>query len=196
VWNADVRCRAHARNTDARCTCVARKAVRGIDRHGSVFSRYPSHGRLRPHSSGSGRHHPAAPSIMQRHSALIQASSSPSRRTPSFNGSDPPSGAPSINPIRAPSFKASRSPHARQRPQSSNQAVPVDATLATPAPSFKPIRSQVASTQRPHSRYSGLRPSLRDALIQADQVSGRSPLREAIQSEVGCAKSPKHYLGK
>jgi hypothetical protein len=110
----------------------------------------------RPHSSRIGRQH-RAPSITQTRRALIQAEFTAPRCALSFNGSAPTSGTPSIKPIHAPSFKASRSPHDVQRPQSSNQAIPVDASPATLAPSFRS-------------------PS-RNALIQAIQVASHHPFK-------------------
>ena len=123
----------------ARPMCARIQTVQVSDEHPTPLPR--------PHSSGSGLHH-GAPSFKRIRlasscRALIQAEFIEPRCAPSFNGSDPTSCAPSIKPIQAPSIKSSRSPHDGQRPQSSNQAAPVDAArlLPRPAPSFKPFRS-------------------------------------------------------
>jgi hypothetical protein len=105
----------------------------------------------RPHSRESGRHH-RAPAFKRSCRVLIQAEFIAPRCAPSFNGSDPTSCAPSI--------KSSRSPHDGQRPQSSNQAAPVDAARLL---------------SRPHSSHSGLRSPLRSALIPTEAAAQNPP---------------------
>jgi hypothetical protein len=106
------------------------------------FSDEPPAPLPRPHSNGSGCHH-RAPAFKRSCRALNHAeaprphSSRDFIAPRTFKNSGPPSAAPSITPIQAPSIKQSGRPR-QHRP-------------AAVAPSFKPFRSQAASPWRPHS---------------------------------------------